>query len=245
MLVVLAGPALVGKSPIAEAAIEPKRGEVLIDYSLLFSALTTVPRGALRPSRVPLPLVESVREHAIREAVARELNGFVTVASGTALRKVRQLAPAAAVLVMQPQRADLERLIARGPEARATSTELQWIDECTQAAVRWYETYEPGEVADYYYDMTSGRPGKRIGSRALVRFEPDNPDLLEAFERVEPLLKTGAPKFNAWALERLLAAGHADGARMLALLTRIEELADQSSVDDLVALAVANGWIDG
>lgn len=236
MLVVLAGPPLVGKSPIAESAIRPDRGDVLIDYSIMFAAMTTVPRGRLRPSRVPVPFVQSVREHAIREAVARQLSGVVTVASGTALEGVRALMPSAPVLVIDADRAAIDKVIAAGPEARQ-SYASRWREDCAGAAGRWYETYLQGD-----HDLGLSESGALDGA-FVRRFESDNADLVAAFENIAPLLPSGySPKYYAFILEKLIESGDDLGPRLVAALDAIDTEAGR---DALVALATAEGWING
>ena len=82
MLTIIRGPAGAGKSQVIAGRLRP--GEVVVDFSRLYVALTGVERGpdGRYPVREPgdprLALTEYVRMVAIRQAAERELSGFAT-----------------------------------------------------------------------------------------------------------------------------------------------------------------------
>ena len=113
-LEVIAGPPGGGKSQ----AIEQERlpGDVVIDFTALYVALTGVQRDPVTgryPERIDgdprLPLVSALRDRAIEEAAARELDGFVTTSDSRpeSLDRFARLAAstgvgAAAIRVIDP-----------------------------------------------------------------------------------------------------------------------------------------------
>ena len=84
-IVPVVGPAGSGKSQIVAAERRP--GDVLIDFTALWAALTGATRGEdgrfpVRTDDDPaLPLVSVAYWFTLSEAVKRELRGFVTSAS--------------------------------------------------------------------------------------------------------------------------------------------------------------------
>ena len=82
MIGVFAGPAGAGKSQVLRERLQP--GEVVVDYTMLWVALTAAERGpdGKYPERTDddprLGLVSAVKAYALRDAARRELNGYTT-----------------------------------------------------------------------------------------------------------------------------------------------------------------------
>jgi len=240
-LVVLAGPALSGKSTLAEHMVRRHRGDVLIDYSRIYSAMTLVPRGQLRPSPVPIPFVQAVREHAIREAGARELSGVITVASGRQVERVATLANGAPVVIVGMTRAEFDKALAAGREApepskaeeRATRvTTRTWLQECGSAGRRWYDN-EPRPGSGYQLGSFAG------GFSVTVR--SDNDPLKRALRKMTRYgFRDADVEFTAWLLDRLVELDNPRGRELMATALRLGELLD-SGLDAADAAVVAAG----
>lgn len=133
-IIPVVGPAGGGKSQFVNRNQET--GEVVIDFTLLYAALANVQRGpdGRYPERVAgdplLPLVNAVKEFALRQAVDRQLNGYVTSSDAQAVSRLEALTGETAEII-DPGREAIE-LRLRDPETGVLS------DECGRALSRWY-----------------------------------------------------------------------------------------------------------
>lgn len=132
----IVGPAGSGKSQIVAAERRP--GDVLIDYTLIWAALTGAVRGEdgkfpVREDDDPaLPLVSAVFGFTLSEAVRRELDGFVTTASRANVERLERVTgQRARVVDVQPG-----PLLARLSEVDGDG---EFLDgQCVTAARRWW-----------------------------------------------------------------------------------------------------------
>lgn len=134
MIKVVAGPAGAGKSQYV--ARERNPGDILIDYTSIWAALTGAERGAdgKYPERETgdpaLPLVSATKEFVLRQAVERELNGFVTTSARDEVQRLESVTNSTAEIIDPGQ--DVVRLRLADPETGRLS------DECQGALNRWY-----------------------------------------------------------------------------------------------------------
>ena len=136
----IVGPAGSGKSQVVAAERRP--GDILIDYTLIWAALTGAVRGEdgrfpVREDDDPsLPLVSSLYWFGLSEAVKRELNGYVTSASRANVERLEQVTGVKARVV------DVEPgpLLARLSEV---DDDGEYLDgQCVAAARRWWTEAE-------------------------------------------------------------------------------------------------------
>ena len=137
---VIAGPAGGGKSQAVEAAAGPR--EAVIDFTRMHDALFPKLAGELRDPAL-LPFVEAVRMAAVREAAARQLDGYVTISDGRPERieAMRQAAgPDSVVYVddVMDEATARQRLAKSQPAGRSRS--------CQRATDRWFRNF-PGRSA--------------------------------------------------------------------------------------------------
>lgn len=150
----VAGPVGSGKSQLVEESRRP--GDVLIDFTAIYVALSGAVRGA--DGRYPerqdgdplLPLASAVAAFALSEAVRRELNGFVTTAS-------KDRVPTLERITGQPARIldpGDDAVIQRHYRAQKPSITIQ----CAKALGRWYGA-KGGSTDDgrRYWASSSGR----------------------------------------------------------------------------------------
>ncbi len=128
------GPAGAGKSQHVDRERRP--GDVVIDYTLLWAALTMARRGP--DGRYPergdddpsLPLVSAVKAFALSEAVRRELGGFVTSSARSDIARLETRTGRPATII-DPGRAVVA--------ARLTDPETGILSAaCSTALGRWY-----------------------------------------------------------------------------------------------------------
>ena len=128
------GPAGAGKSQYIDRERRP--GDVVIDYTLLWAALTMARRGP--DGRYPergdddpsLPLVSAVKGFAVAEAVKRELAGYVTSSARSDIGRLESRTGRPAVII-DPGREVVEGRL-RDPESGEISA------ACSVAMGRWY-----------------------------------------------------------------------------------------------------------
>lgn len=138
MLRILAGPAGAGKTQALDRVMG--RGEVLIDFSLLFLALAPKMKGRERSDFDPrIPLTSALFYSAIRQARKRELSGWITTATGdrASLSQLQELAGTERVYVLDPGPLRVleqlgERIDTRALRAGGASR------ACFAAAGRWF-----------------------------------------------------------------------------------------------------------
>lgn len=136
-LSIIRGPAAGGKSQVIAERLRP--GEVVIDYSRIFHALTGVERGPdgkypVRHDGDPrLALAEYVRMVAIRQASERELSGYVTTSDGRpeAVERLQAAGASGPVETVDPGEA-----VVRARLADAVTGALS--PQCEVAIGRWY-----------------------------------------------------------------------------------------------------------
>ena len=132
----IVGPAGSGKSQVVAAERRP--GDVLIDFTLLWAALTGATRGEdgrypVREDDDPaLPLVSAAYWFTLTEAVRRELDGFVTSASRANVDRLETITGRRARVVdVKPG-----PLLARLSEV---DDEGEFLDgQCVSAVRRWW-----------------------------------------------------------------------------------------------------------
>ena len=134
---ILAGPAGSGKTQTLDRVMG--RSEVLIDFTSLFSAIAPRSRGRERVGYDPrIPLAMYLYTVAIRQARQRELDGWVTTATGARanLNRLQELAGAERVFVIDPgPKVILEQLGQRN-DTRARGGGAS--EACFSAVENWY-----------------------------------------------------------------------------------------------------------
>ena len=137
---VIAGPAGSGKSQIVAA--ERRLGDVLIDYTAIYVALSGVTRGAdgkfpVREDDDPsLPLVTAAYWWMVEEAARRQLDGFATTASRENVGRLETITGRKARVVD----AEPGVLLARLTEV---DDDGEYLDrQCVSAARRWWTEAE-------------------------------------------------------------------------------------------------------
>ena len=131
---IVAGPAGGGKSQFVAEQRQP--GEVLIDFTSLYVALSGAVRGA--DGRYPdreagdalLPLVAWLKAAAVRQAAERELSGYVTTSDRREIDRLRELGADGELTVIDPGE-EVTR-------ARLADTTGELSPECARALNRWY-----------------------------------------------------------------------------------------------------------
>ena len=131
----VAGPAGGGKSQWIARNRQP--GDVVIDHTGLWAALTGAQRGAdgrypPRPDDDPtIPLVQYVMAVAVRRATEAGLSGFVTTSRRAKVADLERETGEAAVIVDPGREVATERL--RDPETGDLSA------ACSRALAKWYD----------------------------------------------------------------------------------------------------------
>ena len=169
----IVGPAGGGKSQYIEAHRRP--GDVLIDFTAIYVALSGVTRGAdgKYPEREPgdplVPMVAALRNIALAQAVDRELNGYVTSASRAEVGRLEKLTRQPAT-VLDPGE---QTIIARLSEVPSGGGRAAIGESCATAAGRW--SVDPSRIQEddrgrRFYQIPGGqrldivsRPGDRVG----------------------------------------------------------------------------------
>ena len=133
-IVPIVGPAGAGKSQYI--ARERTAGDVVIDYTSLWAALTGAQRGPdgkypeRRDDDPSLALMSAVKNFALSQAVERELNGFVTSSARADVERLESRTGQQAVTI-DPGREVVE--------ARLVDDDTRYLsDECRRALARWY-----------------------------------------------------------------------------------------------------------
>ena len=133
-IVPVVGPAGAGKSQHIDR--ERRAGNVVIDFTRLWAALTGAVRGddGKYPERTAddptLALVNAVKGFALSQAVERELDGFVTSSGRGDVERLERLTGQQAVII-DPGREVVE--------ARLVDDNTRYLsDECARALARWY-----------------------------------------------------------------------------------------------------------
>ena len=152
-IVPVVGPVGAGKSQYIEEERRP--GDVLVDFTLIYAALSGAVRGA--DGRYPerqdgdplIPLAAALMAHALSEAVKRQLRGWVTTASRDKVQTLERITGEPAV-VLDPGD---DTVIQRHYRKSDPSITMQ----CSQALGRWYG--DRSAVADgrRYWTSSSGR----------------------------------------------------------------------------------------
>lgn len=133
-IVPIVGPAGAGKSQVIAAERRP--GDVLIDFTLLYAALSGAVRGpdGTYPEREAgdplLPLVAAVKAFALQQAVDRELDGHVTSSARGEVESLERRTGRPARVVDPGEDTVISRLV--DPDTGDLS------EECGEAAARWY-----------------------------------------------------------------------------------------------------------
>ena len=133
-IVPVIGPAGAGKSQVIDNLRRP--GQVLIDYTGLYSAIGGVQRDASGryPVRVDgdplIGLVAALKDFAVEQAVGRELDGYVTSSSRDDVDRLQEITGQTAVIVDPGE--DVTKARLADPVTGVLS------DECAKALRRWY-----------------------------------------------------------------------------------------------------------
>ena len=151
----VAGPVGAGKSQHVEA--ERKPGDVLLDFTAIYVALSGVVRGpdGRYPERQDgdplLPLTSAVLDFALQESVRRELDGFVTTATRSRVPDLERVTGERAVFLDPGDDTVIERHYRR----RNPSITRQ----CERALGRWYGPKGSSAPEDgrRYWTSSSGR----------------------------------------------------------------------------------------
>ncbi len=167
------GPAGGGKSQYIEANRRP--GDVLIDFTAIYVALSGVTRGAdgkypEREEGDPLvPLTAALRNIALAHAVEQELDGFVTSASRRDVPRLERVTGQTATIIDPGE----QTIIARLSEVPSGGGRAAIGESCATAAGRWY--VDPSRIQEddrgrRFYQIPGGqrldivsRPGDRVG----------------------------------------------------------------------------------
>ena len=129
----IVGPAGAGKSQHIEQ--EQKPGDIIIDYTRLWVALTGAVRGpdGKYPDRTDddpsLALVNAVKQFALSQAIERELDGYVTSSASAEVPKLEARTGQVATVLDPGQTAVEKRLADRFGTVS---------DQCRKALRRWY-----------------------------------------------------------------------------------------------------------
>ena len=133
-IVPIAGPVGSGKSQHVEEAREP--GDVLIDFTLIYVALSGAVRAAngrypeRQDSDPILPLASAVYGFALSEAVKRELNGYATTATLARVPALERITGQPAVIIDPGDDTVIQR--------HYGSQQPSPTEQCAQAMGRWY-----------------------------------------------------------------------------------------------------------
>ena len=123
------GPAGGGKSQWIAERMKPN--DVLIDFSFLYRSLKGTDEKLVRKIGDPIvPFVQAVKQHALREAVSRQLDGYVTSATPGDRPLLEQATGQQAVIVDPGEDVVRERLA--GPDGELSV-------ECENAVTRFYK----------------------------------------------------------------------------------------------------------
>ena len=139
---------------------------IRVDFTALYLALFPGEADAVRTAgTVGVPLVAYLRETAIRQAVERELSGYVTVArpdAAEALRERLQVSTITVVDTPEPEvRRRMERHARRMQAIRRNVERAAMIrGECEKAVGAWFDEYSRQE---WHRVVTTGsyRRGRR------------------------------------------------------------------------------------
>ena len=144
----ISGPAGVGKSALARAALaDSTEPAFLLEFQELYAALLGIRRGpdGRYPERNPahayvIPLVEYVRQAALTTADARNLRVIMTNSDGSPIRRqnlLNRMGPGSTETVVDP---GLEAITKQLEDANGLLSE-----DCRTARDRWYlRRYQTG-----------------------------------------------------------------------------------------------------
>lgn len=123
------GPAGGGKSQWIAERMKPN--DVLIDFSYLYRALSGTDKKLVRKIGDPkIAFVQVTKQHALAEAVSRQLDGYVTSATPSDRPLLEQATGQQAVIIDPGEDVVRQRLAVDGDELSV---------ECENAVTRWYK----------------------------------------------------------------------------------------------------------
>ena len=156
MLEVVAGPPFAGKTAFVDGEIarresDGETGLIRIDFTALYLALFPGAADAVRTAAsVGVPLTAYVREVILRQAIERELDGYVTVAQPAKAEELRDRLDARFITVIDTPEPEVQRrmekhlrrmyAIRRNAERKALIR-----GECEKAVAAWFRTYAEQE----------------------------------------------------------------------------------------------------
>ncbi len=121
------GPVAGGKSQWVAERLQPN--DVVIDFSNLYRAFKNTDQKLVRAVGDPIvPFVQAVKQQALREAVSRQLDGYVTSATPGDRPLLEQTTGVQAVVVDPGEDVVRQRLAVDG----------ELSVECENALTRWY-----------------------------------------------------------------------------------------------------------
>ena len=164
MLKIVAGPPFAGKSEYIDGEIarrenDGESGIIRIDFTAIFLALFPGAADRVRTAETKgVPLVGYIRETLIRQALERELSGYVTTskpADAEALRERLQVSTITVIDTPKPEvRRRMERHMRRMHAIRRNVDRKAEIrGQCERAAAGWFREYVEQE---WHRKVTTG-----------------------------------------------------------------------------------------
>ena len=167
-LEIVAGPPFAGKSQFVDHEIEKREangesGLIRIDFTALYLAMFPGAADAVRlPGTVGVPLAAYIREVVIRQAIERELDGYVTVAQPAAAEELRTRLQAEVITVIDTPEPEVQERMKRHMRRmfaikRNVDRKAMIRGECEKAVRNWFTTYAEKE---WHRKVTTGSYGR-------------------------------------------------------------------------------------
>ena len=152
MLEIVAGPPFAGKSQyvdreIARREADGEAGIIVIDFTRLYQSMFPGEADAVRTAgSVGVPLAAYVREAVLRQALQRELDGYLTVAQPAKAEELRTRLDAREITVIDTQEPDvrkrMETHLKRMYAIKSNVDRKAAIrGECEKAVAGWFASY--------------------------------------------------------------------------------------------------------
>ena len=156
MLEIVAGPPFAGKSQYVDAAIARREaagelGLLRLDFTALFLALFPGAADAVRTeATIGVPLVAYLRETALRQAVERELSGYITTSKPPAAEALRERFAVQTITVIDTPEPEVQRRLqnhVRRMHAirRNIGRKAEIEGQCAKAVAGWFAEYSRQE----------------------------------------------------------------------------------------------------
>ncbi len=164
MLEIVAGPPFAGKTEYIDGEIARREaagesGLLRIDFTAIFLALFPGAADAVRTAETKgVPLVSYIRETLIRQAVDRELHGYVTTSKPAAAEALRERLQMSTITVIDTPEPDvlarMEKHLRRMYAIRRNVERKAEIrGQCERAAAGWFREYVEQE---WHRKVTTG-----------------------------------------------------------------------------------------